>query len=373
MAPGEIEEGAAIVSTLALYRARILPRVGQELDFWRTAADRIADPELRAAARGSLREKAANPEATAVFACLAPRRGRAAVVRASVAFQVAVDYLDTLGEQPAGDPLADGLALHRALVDALSPADPARDWYAERDGRKDGGYLGRLVGAVRAVVDALPAAAVVLPVARAAAERCGEGQARTHLAGAGDPAPLREWAEGLAAPTGSDGRASLLQEVGGLSPAAPDYFWWELAAGGASSVACHALLALAATPGATAREAELVDAAYFPAVGALTVLLDDLVDREADRRAGEHNFLGYYDGDAELTERLAGVVVDARGAIDPLPHRRRHRAILAGVLAFYLAAPSSPADPETETARRAALARASAPTRALARALSRSA
>jgi tetraprenyl-beta-curcumene synthase len=372
MAPGEIEEGAAIVSILALYRTRILPRVGQELAFWRTATDRIADPELRAAALASLSEKAANPEATAVFACLTPRRGRAAVVRASVAFQVAVDYLDTLGEQPAGDPLADGLALHGALVDALSPAAPARDWYAERSGRDDGGYLGRLVGAVRAVVDALPASAVVLPVARAAAERCGEGQARTHLAGVGEAVQLKEWAEGLAVPT-PGGRAPLPRAARSLGAAAPDYSWWELAAGGASSAACHALLALAATPGATAGEAELVDAAYFPSVGALTVLLDDLVDREADRRAGEHNFLDYYDGDAELTERLAAIVVDARGAIDPLPHRERHRAILAGVLAFYLAAPSSPADAATETVRRGALARASAPTRGLARALSISA
>lgn len=349
MRRGEIEEGAAIVSTLALYRARILPRVGRELGLWRGVADRIPDPELRAGALASLTAKAANPEATAVFACLAPRRGRAAVVRASVAFQVAVDYLDTLGERPAADPLADGLSLHGALVDALSPGGPTRDWYAEHGRREDGGYLGQLVETVRSVAASLPAGAAVLPVARAAAERCGEGQTRTHVAGAGEPAPLRDWAEGLAAPAGFE--------------------WWELAAGGASSVACHALLALAATPGATAAQAELVDAAYFPSVGALTVLLDDLVDREADRRAGEHNFLDHYDSAASLTGRLAAIAAAAREATDPLPLRECHRAILAGVLAFYLKPPSSPAAPETEAARAATLARASAPTRALARAL----
>ena len=164
---------------------------------------------------------------------------------------------------------------------------------------------------------------------------------------------MREWAEALRAP--------------------PGFEWWELAAGGASSAACHALLAIAATPGASAAEAELVDAAYFPSVGALTVLLDDLVDREADRHAGEHNFLDYYDPTASLTGRLEAIVAAARAAAQELPDRRRHQAILAGVLAFYLAAPSSPASPETEAARVAALARASAPTRALARALSLSA
>jgi tetraprenyl-beta-curcumene synthase len=353
MARGEIEEGAAIASTLLLYRARIRPRARGELELWRLEAARIPDPQLRAAALAALAEKAANPEATAVFACLAPRRGRAAVVRASVAFQVAVDYLDTLGEHPAPDPLADGLALHGALVDALSPAAQKRDWFAERPGGDDGGYLAGLVEAVRATAGALPAAAAALPAAKRAAARCSEGQARTHVAGAGDPEPLHEWAADLTAP--------------------PGFRWWELAAGGASSVACHALLALAATPGATATEAELVDAAYFPAVGALTVLLDDLVDREADRRAGEHNFLDFYGSADEVAERLAAIVGAARTAIDPLPHRDRHRAILAGVLAFYLAAPAGGAEPETEAARRAALARTSAPTRALARALGLSA
>lgn len=353
MAQADIEETAAILSTLLLYRARIRPRVREELALWRADAARINDSHLRAAALGSLQEKAGNPEATAIFACLSPRRGRAAVVRASVAFQIAVDYLDTLGECPEGDPLRDGLALHGALSDALSPTGPQRDWYAERGRREDGGYLGRLVAAVRAVVGSLPAGAAVIPVAREAAERCGEGQARTHLAGVGDPALLREWAESLAAP--------------------PGFEWWELAAGGASSAACHALLALAATSGATAADARLVDAAYFPSVGALTVLLDDLVDKEADRRAGEHNFLDYYDSTTTLTGRLTAIAAAARAGTDPLTRRGRHRAILAGVLAYYLAAPRSPADPATEAARSSALAGTSAPTRTLARALSLSA
>ena len=260
-----------------------------------------------------------------------------------------VDYLDTLGEQPGPEPLADGLALHGSLVDALTPGGPLGDWYLHRRGGEDGGYLERLVGAVRAASSPLPAAAAILPTARRAAERCGEGQARTHAAAAGDPAPLREWAEGL--------------DAGG------GFEWWEAAAGGASSVAVHALLALAATAGATEREARLLDAAYFPSIGALTVLLDDLVDRDADRRDGEHSFLDHYGSPALAVSRLAAIVTAAETSTKPLRKSRRHRAILAGVLAFYLAPPVSPASPETERMRAEILAGSDRPTRAVARAL----
>jgi hypothetical protein len=57
-------------------------------------------------------------------------------------------------------------------------------------------------------------------------------------------------------------------------------------------VPAHALLAAAADARTTAAEATRIDAAYFPSIGALTVLLDDLIDREEDLAGGEHNYLG---------------------------------------------------------------------------------
>lgn len=55
-----------------------------------------------------------------------------------------------------------------------------------------------------------------------------------------------------------------------------------MAAGASSSVAAQALIAAAADAKTTPEEVGLVDAAYFPPIGALTVLLDDLVDRDED-------------------------------------------------------------------------------------------
>lgn len=301
---------AVTLATLARYRAAILPVVDRELELWEARAAAIPDRLLREQALAALTEKRGNVEATAALMTLAPRRGRHAVVRASTALQVAVDYLDTLGEEGGPDQLADGLRLHESLVAALTPGAETRDWYAYHPCGEDGGYLDALVAACQAVVAALPSP-VALPAARRAAGRCGAGQSHTH---ADDGAGLDAWAKTLAAPSGLR--------------------WWEAAAGASSSVGAHALIALAGTPGASAADAELLTAAYDPWIGALTVLLDDFVDRKRDARDGEHNYMRYCD--EEASARIDFLVAGARRALRDVPRRATHEAILNGVLAYYL-------------------------------------
>jgi len=298
------------LATLARYRAAILPVVDRELVLWSARAAAIPDPSLGEQARAALTEKRGNVEATAALMTLAPRRGRLAVIRASTALQVIVDYLDTLGEEDGPDALADGLRLHGSLVAALTPGTAPRDWYAHHPRGEDGGYLDALVAACQAAVATLPSPAP-LPAARLAAARCGAGQSHTHADGG---AGLEAWAATL--------------------PAAPGLRWWEAAAGASSCVAAHALIALAGTPGASAAEAELLATAYDPWVGALTVLLDDLVDLDRDRRDGEHNYLrGRED---EAAARIDFLAAGARRALREVPRRGTHEAILNGVLAYYL-------------------------------------
>ena len=107
-----VRDGIEVVRALAAYRATVVPVVREGLRGWERVAETIPDPVLREQALFSVREKGLNAEATAVFGILAPRRRRRQAVEAMTAFQVAVDYLDTLGEQPADDPLANGLRLH---------------------------------------------------------------------------------------------------------------------------------------------------------------------------------------------------------------------------------------------------------------------
>jgi tetraprenyl-beta-curcumene synthase len=282
-----LKETAAALAALCAYVTTVLPRVRKELRRWRKLAEAHPDPERRRLALAALEEKRSNVEAVAVFATLAPLRQRSAVLRAIVPLQVAIDCRDTLEEAGMG---------------------------TEEDS-----YLRALdCGWVREV-ECLAGCGAVAPLLRRAVERCAEGQRRTHAAAAGDGGALQGWEAGLEAPG--------------------DYRWWELAAGASSSVAAHALIAAAADPRATPATAALIDAAYNPPIGALTVFLDDLVDRKRDRAAGEHNYLDYYASSEEAAERLAWIARSAAAKIETLPRSARHHAILAGVGAFYLGAP----------------------------------
>ncbi len=321
MGPEFAANAATLVSSLVAYEREILPIMRGELDRWRIRALTIPDPLLRAAALSALQAKGRNPEATAVFAILAPRERRAEALKAMAPLQIAIDYLDTIGEDPVRNPLADGLALHGAISDAVSPGTRSGDYYVHHPQPEDGGYLNALVAACQDAVAKLPASEPMLPLLRRTAERCGEGQSHTHAVAQAGADELEAWAT--------------------RQESAPGYLWWELAAGACSSVATHALIASAADPRTTADEAALIDAAYFPPIGALTVLLDDMIDRDDDSVAGEHNYLNYFADNEQAAIRIGLLADRARAAIGDLPHARRHRAILTGVAGFYLSSPGA--------------------------------
>jgi len=277
-----LEEIVATVRALAAYLFTVLPAVRRELRRWEPL------PE----------EKAKNAEAVAVYAILAPRSHRSAVVRAIVALQVAIDYRD-VAEETGAEP------------------DPAR--------------LAELTEVWTREAATLPSYEAIAEQLSHAVERCEKAQRLTHNAARGHDEALRRLADDLS--VGSD------------------YRWWEIAAAASSSVSAHALVAAAANPSLLPEMATLIDAAYFPSIGALTVILDDLVDLEADRAAGEHSYLGYYDDADETAKRLAEIARRAETLVTPLPQAIRHRAILDGVLAFYLGAPANSTEAEATRLR----------------------
>jgi tetraprenyl-beta-curcumene synthase len=308
-------EGLAVLVALGRYWFTVIPCVRREIRVWSAAARSIRDPTLRRHALETLEGERLNAEAAAVFGVLVARRRRAAAVRLMVAFQVLTDFIDTVSEQPTEAPLRDSLQLHRSLSSAVSCAPANIDYYAHHPQQDDSGYVAQLVSYCSGALQALPASAVVVPFAAHAAQRCGEGQSHTHAAVTGGPDAFSKWAS----EQGCEG-----------------YEWWEVAAGASSSVAVHALFALAADPRATPVDAALVDAAYFPPIGALTVLLDSLVDRENDAATHSHNYLSYYATNVSAAARLACIVTRAREAVPRLRNQSAHAAILAGVVAFYV-------------------------------------
>ncbi len=106
----------ALLSAGAVYWLAIYPQVRRELFVWEQHARMIPDPVLRAQALHKLTVERLNPEAAAFFAVLAPRQGRARVVRLILAYQLLYDYLDGVNELPGCTNLQTGLRLHCALV-----------------------------------------------------------------------------------------------------------------------------------------------------------------------------------------------------------------------------------------------------------------
>ncbi|MBB4663837.1 DUF2600 family protein [Conexibacter arvalis] len=313
-----LRDAQTVAAALVRYWLTILPQAHAEIRPWRRAAAAVPDPVLRRQAVATLAEERLNVEGSTVFALLAPPRRQRAVVRLCVAFQAMYDYLDTLGEQPVADPLANNLRLHRSLRAVLLGDSGPDDWYALHPRRDDGGYLATLVAAARHAYDALPAAEPVRAAALRAATRCGEAQSHTHAAPLDGGARLEAWA----AEQGID----------------PRYRWWELAAGGISSVGVYALFAAAADARTTSAEADRVDAAYFPAACALSSLLDSLVDRDRDAASGDVSAIARYAESAEAADRLAAIAGDAADRLGALRRGRRHRAIVDGIGAYYVSA-----------------------------------
>jgi len=330
-----IREILALLSSGAAYWITIYPQARRLVRAWTIVAREIPDPTLRAHALHKLTREGLNPEAAAFFAVLAPRRHRRALVQAMVGFQIAYDYLDAINEDLWGASVANGLQLHAALVDAVRETSSGVDYYLHHPQRDDGGYLCELVARCRAALGTLPATSALEAVLVRAVWRCGEAQSRNHAVAVEGDAQLIEWTRSLGC--------------------AREYLWWELAAAGISCLAVHALFAAAAC-GADEREAERLDAAYFPSVCSISALLDSLIDRSHDALGSNHSFVAHYRDEAQASQRFAAITGEARALSLELARHARHAVILAGIASFYLSAPEA-RSPHARAVARSTLAR----------------
>lgn len=340
----------------------VFPRVCAERRRHSARARAIPDPQLRAVALGAQR-KWGNVEGAAAFAAFVPRAHRAAATRAMIGFQAAYNYLDLLSEQPSAHPAANGRALHEALPAALLPAAldsrerlhpglersypdpdtthpdtthpdamrpdldsrPYPDCYAHNAQREDGGYLRWLVEGCRAALAQLPSYTAVAVPARAAAQRIVEFQSTKTDGRQDDAQALERWARAVA-------------------PVAPEQArWWEVAAAGGSSLLVFALIARAASPGLDSRAAAAAAVgAYWPWIGALHSLLDNLIDIEEDRATAQHNLIARYSSPQEAAARMGELARRALRAAWQLPGDPRPDVLVLGAMAsFYLSAPAA--------------------------------
>jgi tetraprenyl-beta-curcumene synthase len=319
----------AFAAAGARYWTEVFPRVGRELGHWHRRAGEIPDPHLRRLALRTQRCERGNLEGAAAFAVLAPRAQCHHLVRAVVAFQATYDFVDTLAEQAAADPPANGRQLHLALLAALEPGGGHADYYAHNSTCGDDGYVCSLVDTCRAACAELPSYGCVAELVLGAARRMLAFQVHNH---------------------GCHERAFALWATR-LTPPGSGLRWWETAAGAASSLGVFALIAAAAQPQLSAREAAATQRAYFPWIGALHVLLDSLVDRADDESGGRHSLVGHYATPEEAALRLRAIATHAMLSTQTLSAGTTHALLLAAMISFYLSAPCAWA-PATRLAAR---------------------
>jgi tetraprenyl-beta-curcumene synthase len=312
---------AAFVDAALRYWLTVFPRVDRGVRRWRDRAGMIPDPTLRATAFESLR-KWGNIEGAAAFAAFARRGDRAAVVRALVAFQAIYNYADLLSEQPNGEAIANGRRLHEAMLAALDPGAPRLDYYAHHPQHDDGGYLQALVDTCRTALAGLPSYAAVASSALIAAERIVTFQSLNVGRTQGDHDALARWARKQ-------------------TPPGMDLRWWETAAAAGSSLGVHVLIAAAADPQLCQAEIAALDDAYFPTIGALHSLLDNIVDRQEDARTDQRSLVGYYASRSEAAARVGVLAVRAVARAQALPRGERHAIILAAMVGNYLSSPEA--------------------------------
>jgi len=294
---------------------RIFPLVDAELKGWQGQAALSPDGELKNQALQSLRHKRFHALGGSFYALYGgEERG---LVRFITAYQTISDYLDNLCDR-AG--VLDGESfrrLHRAMLDALTPGEPCRDYYRYYPRRDDGGYLKALVGCCRDFLKALPAYPRVQEEALELASLYCDLQVYKHL----EP----------------EQRVPRLAAWHAKKCPHPGLSWWEFGAASGSTLGVFALVA--AVAGGAAESGGALMSGYFPHICGLHILLDYYIDQAEDQREGDLNFVSQYGGGKERRERLLFFTDKALAAADRLPSPAFHRLAVQGLLALYLSDP----------------------------------
>lgn len=321
------------------YWLTIYPNVARELRRWRRQAAAIPDSTLRAQALAALEDKRRHAEGAAAFAVLCPRAQRVHVIRFLVAFQVMYDYLDTVSEDAAADPLLDTLQLHTALTDALLPGVAHGPAYARHAHEDDGGYLAGFVDTCRVSCSALPAFGIVAPTVRSAAGLARQSQGYNHAL---PTAPSGFLAEVVAPWASTEGGAAH-----GLT-------WWEMIGATGSSLAILVLMAAAGNPALDRAERDAIHEVYVPWAGAVLALIDSAVDRARDDAESTHSLVSRYRSPQVAGERLSCFVGRAFGLAQRTADPDRHTLIVASMVALFASGPGARA-PYARDAIRGAL------------------
>ncbi len=310
--------------------------VSREVEHWSTLAALIPDRVLREDAEAAILRKRANIDGAALFWTL-PRTRSPVLLRLLVAYEILADYLDCTSERGANVGIANGLHLHRALIDALNPATALADYYRYHPWSDDGGYLTTLLQTCREACVLLPSYEAVKP-------------GILHAAGLTQVLGLNHELD----PERRD--AALEQWATTHFPLASGLSWWEWTGGASAWLTILALLAQAAEPGCTAEQARAVHAAYLPWISLTGTMLDSYGDMAEDSAAGDHSYIAHYPSLATATQRISALIERSLQETQCLTNNYRHIVIFSCMVAMYLSKDNARTPQLRDTTRELALA-----------------
>jgi tetraprenyl-beta-curcumene synthase len=309
-----------------------LPAAALEVRRWRRRAGAIPDALIRTDALRAIAEQRTHIDGAAAFSILSRARNPT-LLRLLVAYEIIWDYLDNVNERSVSAGVANGLQLHRALVDALDPGSPVADYYRYSPWRGDGGYLRTLVMACRAHCERLPSYAAVRPLLVQEATR-GQVCALNHAPDTPQcDAMLKGWAE-REFPHGHEAQ------------------WFELTAAASTNLTVFAVLALASEPACPEDAITQTVRAYFPWISVLTAMLDSYVDQDEDAASGSHSYIAHYPTPKLAIERLCQLMRRCVAEAHALRDGEKHVVIAGCMFAMYLSRDSALAPPMRETTTR---------------------
>jgi tetraprenyl-beta-curcumene synthase len=304
------------INLITIYVTKIFPTVDQELTSWSRFAENIPDLNLRQQALASIQAKKFHCQGGSIYT-LYPQTDLNTVVKFIVAFQTISDYLDNLCDRAGIEDETAFRQLHLAMSDAVDLEGELNDYYRSYPYKNDAGYLRLLVTECRTQFLKLPAYHLIQDSLKKYIQLYTDLQALKHLDPANRESLLFTWAKTY-------------------QKQYPKISEWEFAAATGSTLGIFLLVAAASDSSLTLEEVAQIDAAYFPWVNGLHILLDYYIDSEEDLQMGDLNFTHYYNNLFECQARLEFFISQSLKSSAALRYPKFHQTIIKGLLAMYL-------------------------------------
>lgn len=295
----------------------VFPNVHQELNHWIERAKSIPNKELRTQALMSIQDKTFHCEGGGIYSLLAGSNQKQAI-RFIVAYQTISDYLDNLCDRSTSMDPEDFRMLHQSMVDALTPTQPFKNYYAYREDQNDGGYLQDLVETCQSVLMEAEDYSFVYPHTLKLGSLYSDLQVHKHVKEEERIPRLKKWFQNHQSEW-------------------PNLEWYEFSACTGSTLGIFCLVSYLLSGRMNKALALQIEKSYFPFMQGLHILLDYYIDQQEDEEEGDLNFCSYYTHEDEMKERFSYFVEQTHEEIQQLPDRKFHQMIHEGLVGMYLA------------------------------------